>query len=144
VEEVNDMSLRATAHAVPGTLRQELLIDGAHSLVTDQPVPAGGTGMGPSPHELFPAGLAGCVAVTLAAYARTKAWDLGDLTVDVDYDHRSTPRRLATSIRLTGNLSAGQLERLEKVAAACPLRRSIQTGFDFVDRIETSPTARAA
>ena len=63
------MSLRATARAVPGTLRQELLIDGQHRLVTDQPEEVGGTGLGPSPHELLPAALAGCVAVTLAAYA---------------------------------------------------------------------------
>lgn len=134
------MSLRASAHAVPGTLRQELLVDGQHRLVTDQPRKLGGTGLGPSPHELFPAALAGCVAVTLAAYARNKAWDLGDLRVDVDYDHRSTPRRLETSIRLTGDLTESQLERLEKVASACPLRRSIETGIEFVDRIDVTRT----
>jgi putative redox protein len=132
------MSLRATAHAVPDALRQELLIDGEHRLVTDQPEAVGGTGLGPSPHELFPAALAGCVAVTLAAYARTKEWDLGGLTVEVDYDDRSTPRRLATSIRVTGDLTPIQVERLEKVAAACPLRRSIETGFEFVDRIDAT------
>jgi uncharacterized OsmC-like protein len=76
--------------------------------------------------------------VTLAAYARTKGWDLGDLSVDVDYDHRSTPRRLETSIRLTGDLTESQLERLEKVASACPLRRSIETGIEFVDLIDVT------
>jgi putative redox protein len=137
------MSLRASAHAVPGTLRQELLVDGRHRLVTDQPQEVGGTGLGPSPHELFPAAFAGCVAVTLAAYARTKGWDLGDLSVDVDYDHRSTPRRLETSIRLTGDLTESQLERLEKVASACPLRRSIETGMEFVDLIDVTRTRLA-
>jgi len=137
------MSLRATAHAVPGTLRQELLIDGHHRLVTDQPEGVGGTGLGPSPHELFPAALAGCVTVTLAAYARRKAWDLGDLSVEVDYDHRSTPRRLETLIRMTGDLTPSQLERLEKVAAACPLRRSIETGFELVDQIDLRPATLA-
>lgn len=136
------MSLRATARAVRGTLRQEILIDGQHHLVTDQPEEVGGTGLGPSPHELFPAALAGCVAVTLAAYARTKAWDLGELSVDVDYDHRSTPRRLETSIRVTGDLTPSQLERLDKVAAACPLRRSIETGFELVDRFDLRPATR--
>jgi putative redox protein len=137
------MSLRATARAVPGTLRQELLIDGHHRLVTDQPEEVGGTGLGPSPHELFPAALAGCVTVTLAAYARRKAWDLGDLSVEVDYDHRSTPRRLETLIRMTGDLTPGQLERLEKVAAACPLRLSIETGFELVDQIDLRPATLA-
>ena len=74
---------------------------------------------------------------------RTKAWDLGDLSVEVDYDHRSTPRRLETLIRVTGDLTPGQLERLEKVAAACPLRRSIETGFELVDRFDLRPATRA-
>jgi uncharacterized OsmC-like protein len=41
-------------------------------------------------------------------------------------------------IHLDGELSQEQLERLEKVARACPLRRSLQTGFEFAERIETS------
>jgi len=85
------MSLTATARSIAGTLRQEIVIDGSHRLITDEPERVGGEGSAPSPHELFPAALAACVATTLVRYARTKEWDLGDVTVDVDYDHRSTP-----------------------------------------------------
>jgi putative redox protein len=130
------MSLTATARSIPGTLRQEIVIDGKHRLITDQPERVGGEGSAPSPHELFPAALAACVTVTLVMYARTKGWDLGDVTVDVDYDHHSTPRVFEVDVRLTGELSDAQLERLEKVAAACPLRRSIESGIEFVDRLE--------
>jgi putative redox protein len=112
------------------------VIDGSHRLITDEPERVGGEGSAPSPHELFPAALAACVATTLVMYARTKAWDLGDVTVDVDYDHHSTPRIFRVDIRLTGELSDLQLERLEKVAAACPLRRSIESGIEFAERIE--------
>jgi len=129
------MSLTATAHSIPGTLRQEIVVDGRHRLVTDQPVELGGGGAGPSPHELFPAALAGCVAVTLAQYARTKDWELGAIDVDVDYDHKSTPRTFDIVIRLCGELDANQLARLEKVAAACPLRRSIEAGVEFRTRL---------
>ena len=135
------MSLIATARSVPGTLRQEVLINGEHELVTDQPLAAGGEGLGPSPHELFPAALAACVAVTLTTYARTKQWQIGEVTVDVDYDHRSTPRRCETSIALTGDVTSLQLERLAKVAAACPLRRSIEAGFVFDERIAAASGA---
>ena len=130
------MSLIATARSIPGTLRQEIVIDGRHRLITDEPERLGGEGSAPSPHELFPAALAACVTVTLVMYARTKGWDLGDVTVDVDYDHHSTPRLFQVDVRLTGELSDAQLERLEKVAAACPLRRSIESGIEFVERIE--------
>jgi putative redox protein len=129
------MSLTATARAIPGTLRQEIVIDGNHRLITDQPERVGGDGSAPSPHELFPAALAGCRAVTLVMYARTKEWDLGDVTVDVDFDHHSKPRIFRVDIRLTGELSELQLQRLEKVAAACPLRRSIESGIEFDEQI---------
>jgi putative redox protein len=130
------VSLTATARSIPGTLRQEIVIDGKHRLITDQPERVGGEGSAPSPHELFPAALAACVTVTLVMYARTKEWDLGEVTVDVDYDHRSTPRVFQVGVRLTGELSDAQLERLKKVAAACPLRRSIESGIEFVERLE--------
>ena len=138
------MSLTATAHSIPGTLRQEVVIDGRHRLITDEPQRVGGGGAGPAPHELFPAALAACVSTTLVMYARTKGWKLDEVTVDVDYDHRSTPRRFQIAILLSGNLSVSQLERLEKVAAACPLRRSIESGIEFVERIERrgGPTQR--
>jgi putative redox protein len=130
------MSLTATARSVPGTLRQEVLIDGCHRLITDKPVEVGGEGSGPSPHELLPAGLAACVASTIVMYARTKGWEVGEVAVDVDYDNRSTPRRVEIAIRLGGDLSDFQIERLEKVARSCPLRRSLETGFAFSERIE--------
>jgi putative redox protein len=68
-----EMSLTATARAIPGTLRQEVVIDGQHRLITDEPQRLGGEGSGPAPHELFPAALAACVSTTLVMYARTKA-----------------------------------------------------------------------
>jgi putative redox protein len=130
------MGLTATARSTPGTLRQEVVIDGRHRLITDEPERLGGEDSGPAPHELFPAALAACVSTTLVRYARTKEWDLGQVTVHVDYDHRSTPRTFDVQIWLTGELSDEQLARLKKVAASCPLRRSIESGIAFVERIQ--------
>jgi putative redox protein len=140
------MSLTATARSVPGTLRQEIVVDGRHRLVTDEPVSIGGDGSGPAPHELFPAALAACVSTTLVMYARTKGWQLDQVVVDVDFDHRSTPRRFEIEIHVAGDLSESQLERLEKVAAACPLRRSVEAGIEFVERIalQVSPRPQEA
>jgi len=97
------MSLTASAHSVPGTLRQEVLIDGRHRLVTDEPEKVGGGGSAPAPHELFPAALAACVSTTIVMYARTKSWPLDTVEVDVDYDHQATPRRFTIDIRLAGD-----------------------------------------
>ena len=130
------MTLTATARAIPGTLRQEVVMDGKHRLVTDEPVRLGGEGSGPAPHELFPAALAACISTTLVVYARTKGWDLGDVQVAVEYDNRSTPRRFEVAIELGGELTDEQLRRLERVAASCPVRRSVEAGIEFVETIE--------
>jgi putative redox protein len=130
------MSLTATARAVPGTLRQEIEIDGRHLLVTDEPETVGGDGSGPSPHELLPAALASCISTQLVMYARTKHWDLGEVSVDVTYDHRSTPRRFEIEISVEAELSPEQLARLDAVAAACPVRRAIENGAEFTERID--------
>ena len=130
------MSLTATARSIPGTLRQEVVIDGKHRLITDEPEHLGGEGSAPAPHELLPAALASCVATTLVMYARTKAWELGEVSVAVDYDNRSTPRRFDVAIALGAELSDEQLRRLEKVAASCPVRRAVESGIEFFETIE--------
>lgn len=136
--------LAASARSVPGTLKQEVLIDGHHRLVTDEPEAVGGDGSAPAPHELLPAALAACVSTTLVMYARTKQWELGEVEVDVAYDNRATPRHFEITIRIDGNLTEEQLARLEKVAAACPVRKAIEAGVVFDERIEQlSPRAAA-
>ena len=40
------------------------------------------------------------------------------------------------TITLGGDLTPAQVERLEKVAASCPVRRSLEAGFEFVERID--------
>jgi putative redox protein len=135
--------LTAISRSIPGTLRQEIIIDGKHRLITDEPAAVGGDGSAPAPHELLPAALAGCVSTTLVMYAKRNHWDIGQVTVEVDYDHRSTPRHADIAIELTGTVTADQLERLERIAAACPVRRSIETGVDFDEHILVSGRAAA-
>jgi putative redox protein len=132
------MSLRASAHSVPGTLRQTVLVAGRHLLTTDEPEAVGGDDTAAAPHELLPAALAACVSTMLVMYARTKDWDLGGVTVDVDYDHKAVPRRFDVQITLGADLDADQLERLEKVAATCPVRRSIEIGAEFEEHFNVT------
>jgi putative redox protein len=132
------MALTATARSIPGTLRQQVVVAGKHRLITDEPEHLGGEDSGPAPHELLPAALAACIATTLVMYARTKEWDLGNVDVAVDYDHKATPRAFDVTISLDGALSEEQLARLEQVARACPLRRAIDAGFSFSETIEAT------
>jgi putative redox protein len=130
-----DMSLTASAHSVGDTLRQEVLIDGRHRLVTDEPVHLGGTDQGPAPHELLPAALAACIATTVRTYARARGWELPELSIDVVYDNKSTPRHFDVTVALPAGLSAERTERLMRVAEACPVRRAIQAGMSFDEHL---------
>jgi putative redox protein len=129
------MSLIASSRSVPGTSRQNVLIDGRHRLTTDEPVRLGGGGLGPAPHELLPAALASCISTTLVTYARTKQWEIGEVEVGVIYDNKSVPRRFDVAITLSAQLTEAQLERLRKVADACPLRRALESGFEFHEQL---------
>ena len=134
--------MRASAHMLPDTLRSEIAIRrGRFHVATDEPESVGGEDTAPAPHELLPAALASCVATTLTMYARTKEWDLGDVQVDVNYHERETPPRFEVDISLGGDLTDEQLRRLEKVAASCPVQRSLQGGALFEERIATAATA---
>jgi len=130
------MSLIASARSIPGTLRQEVVVDGSHRLITDEPVAVGGEGSAPSPHELLPASLAACISTTIVMYARTKEWELGDVSVDVEYDHRATPRRFDVSICITGDLTDDQRIRLERVAETCPVRKALEGKVEVVEWID--------
>jgi putative redox protein len=129
------MSLTASARSTADTLRQEILVDGRHHLVTDEPARLGGTDEGPTPHELLPAALAGCIATTVRMYARTKGWHVSELSVDVVYDHKATPRHFDVTVHLPDGLDPEQVRRLMRVAEACPVRRAIEAGMSFDEHL---------
>ena len=134
------MALSAIARSIPGTLRQEVILDGRFPLATDEPASLGGEDTAPAPHELLPAALASCVSTTLLMYARTKGWNLGRVEVEVDYEQRP-PRRCEIAIHVERPLSTEQLARLEKVPASCPVRRAIEGGIAFDERIDAAESA---
>jgi len=131
------MSFTASARRIGDTLRHEVDVNGRHTIITDEPTSLGGTDAGPAPHELLPATLASCISTMIALYAQRKGWDIGELRVDVDYDHESEPRRFDVTVHLPDGLSDDQLTRLRRVADTCPVRRALEAGFAFDERIVT-------
>jgi putative redox protein len=123
--------LTATACRVGGGLRHEVDVNGRHTIVTDEPASLGGGDTAPAPHELLPATLAACISTMIALYAQRHGWELRELSVDVAYDPESAPRRFEISLVLPDDLSAAQVQRLQRVAATCPVRRALEASFSF-------------
>jgi putative redox protein len=138
------MTMTATARRVGSSLRHEVDVNDRHGIVTDEPLSLGGTDDGPAPHELLPAALASCIATTIAMYAERRGWDIGEPSVDVLYETEASPRRFEITVRLPDDLSPEQRRRLERVAESCPLRRALESGFTFSERLVMMPRVTKA
>jgi putative redox protein len=109
-----------------------------HRLTADEPEDIGGRDLGPSPEELLAASLASCTAITMQMYAERKGWDLAGLEVDCDYTpgERGRPTQFNLVLRLPDGLSDEQVERLNVIAAKCPIHRTLEGEVTFNERVE--------
>jgi putative redox protein len=115
-----------------------------HDVTVDEPAESGGTDAGPSPQELLAASLASCTAVTMEMYAQRKGWTLGDVEVAVDYTpaERGCPTRFRLTLRLPDDITDEQAERLQVIAAKCPVHRTLDGEVMFEERVERVALAR--
>jgi putative redox protein len=124
--------MHATARRGSGPLSYRIGVRG-HVIRTDEPCSIGGEDRAPTPHELLPAALAGCVATMIELYARRKGWALGGVEVAVDYE--PDDGRFDVHIHIPMPLSDEQCERLERVAQTCPVRRALTSDLTVVDHL---------
>jgi putative redox protein len=129
--------MRAISRRIGDRLRQQVQIR-EHALTADEPKDQGGEDSGPSPQELLAASLASCTAVTMEMYAVRKGWDVGEITVDVNYEpaHRGSPTRFEMTVNLSKELPEEQRERLMQIAAKCPVHRALEGEVMFDERVE--------
>ena len=137
------MSMTATARNVGEGLRQEVDVNGRHTIITDEPERLGGTDEGPAPHELLAATLASCVATMIAMYVQSRGWDIGETAVFVDYEPDVVPRRFNIELHLPSDLAPERRRRLERVAETCPVRRALEGGFTFQESVVAGPRPEA-
>lgn len=111
---------------------------GRHDLIADEPEDAGGDDAGPSPQELLAASLATCTAITMEMYATRKGWNVDGMTVDCRYSpaERGSPTRFELVMKMPAHLSEEQVERLQVIAAKCPVHRTLEGEVAFDERVE--------
>ncbi|MGD9046181.1 MAG: alpha/beta fold hydrolase [Desulfobacterales bacterium] len=110
-----------------------------HSLVADEPISAGGTGMGPGPYDYLMAGLGACTAITLRMYSDRKQWPLDGATVRLDHQKIDAADcedcetkegkldQIEREIELSGPLDEQQKQRLMQIADRCPVHRTLHS-----------------
>ena len=131
--------MRAVARLAGGKLVQEVTIRG-HELTADEPKDEGGDDEGPSPQELLAASLASCTAITMEMYAQRKGWDVGDMSVDVNYEpaQRGSPTRFEMVVKMPKELPEEQRQKLMQIGAKCPVHRTLEGEVMFDERVELS------
>ena len=109
-----------------------------HEMTADEPADHGGEDLGPSPQELLAASLASCTAITMEMYAKRKGWNVDGMEVDVDYmpAERGSATTFKMVMRMPAHLSEDQVERLQVIAAKCPVHRTLEGEVVFDERVE--------
>ncbi len=111
-----------------------------HSLIADEPTSVGGDDFGPSPYELLNSGLAACTVMTLKLYAQRKKWDLQEVYVYLSHGKKHSDDinietnksgyldHISKKLRLVGDLTEEQKNRLKEIASKCPVHKTIISG----------------
>ena len=95
---------------------------------TDAPKDNGGEGALFSPTDLVAAALGSCVVTTIALYAERSGIQVQGMRFTVEKQMHTEPRRIGAlplTITLPGTLQPEERERVERVARACPVHRSL-------------------
>lgn len=119
-------------------LRNEVRYGAGHTLITDEPVAAGGEDAGPDPYTLLLAALGSCMSMTVTLYARRKQWPLENVTVRLRQGRIHVKdcaecvqnkdgfiHRIECAVSFTGPLSDEQRARLEEIAHKCPVHKTL-------------------
>jgi putative redox protein len=117
-------------------LRQNISVAGRHVLVADEPERLGGTDAGPTPYQLLAAALGACTTMTLRMYATRKKLALDHVACDVTHGRCHADDcggadgkvdEFRRTIRLTGDLTDAQRQRLLEIADRCPVHHTLQS-----------------
>ena len=71
-------------------------------------------------------------------YAKRKGWDVAGLTVDCEYTpaERGSVTRFDLVLKMPARLTEEQVEKLQVIAAKCPVHRTLEGEVAFDERVE--------
>ncbi|MFW8592878.1 alpha/beta fold hydrolase [Cribrihabitans neustonicus] len=134
------------SEADPDGFLQDVQWGPAHHTYADEPLAYSGSNRGMTPYGFISAGLGACTSMTLRMYARRKGWPLEGISVDISHDKVHAQDAQPTGpakidqftrvIRLRGDLTAAQREKLLEIAGKCPVHRTLESGAKVITELD--------
>lgn len=120
---------------------------GPHRMIADEPASAGGTEAGPTPYDFLSAALGSCTSMTLRVVADRENIPLEGVEITVENDRMHAKdcidcltqagyiHRFNVVIKLLGNLTPAQRERMLDVARRCPVHKTLTSEIRIDERL---------
>lgn len=120
---------------------------GGHKLVADEPASAGGTDAGPTPYDYLSAALGACTSMTLHFLAKRDSIPLEGVEVSITNDRMYAKdcadcqsrngyiHRFDVQIRLRGNLTPEQRQKLLSTAKKCPVYKTLTNEIRIEEKL---------
>jgi uncharacterized OsmC-like protein len=128
------------------TLRNDIE-SGPYRLVADEPASAGGTDQGPTPYDFLSAALGACTSMTMRVVAKRENIPLEGVEIVVENDRMYAKdcadclsnsgyiHHFSVAIKLIGNLTTEQRERMLSVAKRCPVNKTLTSEIRIDERL---------
>ena len=143
---MSDVTVRSVSN-----LQNEVTYGLGRTLISDEPVEAGGEGAGPDPYALLLAALGSCISMTVTLYARRKQWPVQSVTVhlrqksvhakdcaECDLTMDTYIHRIERSVQVEGDLTEEQLARLQEIAHKCPVHKTLTSKIVITELDDTA------
>lgn len=100
------------------------------TIISDEPVSAGGQDTGPDPYTLLLSSLASCTLITLRMYIDRKGWDIPSIIVNTNLYQEIKDEKTTTiidrDILFTTAVPEEQKLRLQEIAKHCPISKILE------------------
>lgn len=116
---------------------------GSHRLLGDEPTHGGGGNAGPAPFDYLLAALGSCTSITLRMYAERKGWQLGHVTVKLDYTReKDAGANIKREVSVSAPITEEQRARLADIVERTPVTLAIKQGVQVATSVSIDQPAQ--